>query len=117
MKERLMQLPEEIAQKRVILLNLNEEIEALKATHKQWEADLTIIISNEVDDKGKPLHSNAEKRQAELINRIRGNSHMKSVADAMKQKTMMYEIEKIELEKLQNTQSNLRAITRLGGEE
>lgn len=115
MKERLLQLPEEIAQKRVILLNLNEEIEALKATHKQWEADLTIIISNEVDDKGKPLHSNAEKRQAELINRIRGNSHMKSVLEQLKEKTMTYEIEKIELEKLQNIQRNIRAL--IGGEE
>lgn len=108
-------LPAEIKSSRKNLLELSAEMELTSTLIKKWESAEMLSISNELDDKGKPVFSNAEKRQLELDRR-------KSMDTTISELECDYEALKREIEDLrievqykQDIQENLRALARIGG--
>ncbi len=63
------------------LLGLREESANLHREVKKLELQHTVAIANETDDFGKPMYSNAEKRQAELNNRVDMDPAIKTMND------------------------------------
>lgn len=115
-KERLLALPNEIETKKINILNEKNDLESIKEDLRLWEIDRIEQINNAIDDKGKALYSNDTKRRIALENmKFEDEGYLKSI-DNLQLRT--YHIAKLEiqLDKLCNEQSNLRAICRLGDE-
>ena len=114
-KERLQELPDLIAEKKYELLILQEQLADLQEDMSKWELIQMDEINNAVDDKGKPLYSNDAKRKAELEKRKQTDERYTKWANDTKELNKYITRKNIVLEKLYNTQSNLRAICRLEG--
>ena len=114
-KERLQELPDLIAEKKYELLILQEQLADLQEDISKWELIQMDDINNAVDDKGKPLYSNDAKRKAELEKRKQADERYTKWANDTKELNRDIARKNIVLEKLYNTQSNLRAICRLEG--
>ena len=114
-KERLQELPDLIAEKKYELLILQEQLADLQEDMSKWELIQMDDINNAVDDKGKPIFSNDVKRKAELEKRKQVDERYTKWANGTKELNRDITRKNIVLEKLYNTQSNLRAICRLEG--
>jgi len=68
-KERLLALPNEIAEIKMEVLKKQEQAAEIRELMNQWELAEVDEIANAVDDKGKPVFSNDAKRKAELEKR------------------------------------------------
>ncbi len=115
-KDRLLNLPNEIEEKKLELFNKTQGLEDIKARIKTWELMEIVDISNEVDEKGKAVYSNDTKRQAELQERKDNSDVYKNYTDIAKSLEIEIANINIKLDKLFNEQSNLRAICRLEGQ-
>lgn len=114
-KTRLIKLPEEIEIKKMELLNKTQGLEDIKAQIRTWELLEMVEVTNELDEKGKPLFSNDTKRQAELQSRKDASEVYKNYIEIAKDLEVEIANLNIKLEKLFNEQGNLRAICRLEG--
>ena len=114
-KERLQELPDLIAEKKYELLILQEQLADLQEDMSKWELIQMDEINNAIDDKGKPLYSNDAKRKAELEKRKQADERYIKWANDIKELNRYIARKNIVLERLYNTQSNLRAICRLEG--
>lgn len=114
-KDRLLNLPNEIEKKKVELLNARELLEMDKEKLKLWEIDKVEVINNAVDGNNKPLYSNDTKRKIALENMKLEDKNYFELNERIQLRT--HEIGKLEiqLDKLYNEQGNLRAICRLEG--
>ena len=114
-KERLLELPDLIVEKKQELLTLQEQLADLHEDMSKWELVQINEINNAIDDKGKPLYSNDAKRKAELEKRKQVDERYTKWANDTKELNRYIARKNIVLERLYNTQSNLRAICRLEG--
>lgn len=114
-KERLLELPDLIAEKKHELLILQEQIADLQEDMSKWELIQTDDINNTVDDKGKPLYSNDAKRKAELEKRKQADEWYTNRTKEARELNREIARKNIIVEQLYNIQSNLRAICRLEG--
>ena len=113
-KDRLLKLPDEIKEMKIELINADKRLEHYNEEVKKWELRELDLIANEIDEDGKAKYSNDTKRKAELERRKEGEDYqrlLKALNDARLEKDLIY----IELDRLYNEQSNLRAICRLEG--
>lgn len=113
-KDRLLKLPDEIKEMKIELINADKRLEHYIEEVKKWELMELDLIANEVNEDGKVIYSNDTKRKAELERRKEGEDYqrlLKALDDARLEKDLIY----IELDRLYNEQSNLRAICRLEG--
>jgi len=106
--EALSQLPKEIHDLQMSILNLNEEETSLAADISKAEAKIKSEIAAAVDANGKKLFSNAEMRDAELVERSSSDLDLitlKSQHDSVKRKITEA---RLEVELLNNQQRNAR---------
>lgn len=115
-KDRLLELPNEIEKVRTEILNKHQGLEDIKARIKIWELMETIEIANEVDDKGKAIYSNDTKRQAELQYRRNKSEIYNNYLKISKELEKEVAVLEIKLDKMFNEQGSLGAICRLGDE-
>ncbi|WP_353096187.1 hypothetical protein [Tissierella praeacuta] len=114
-KDRLFSLPNEIENKKVKILNEREELENDREKLKLWEIDKIESINDAVDDNGKALYSNDTKRKIALENmKLEDNDYLE-LSEKLQSRTYHVARLEIQLDKLYNEQSNLRAICRLEG--
>lgn len=116
-KERLLALPSEIEELKLKILNTQEGHLIARQKLKFWELSELARISNEVDDKGKPIYSNETKRQAELQYRKDTSEEFGIMEEEAQKLEKEVALLNIKLDKLFNEQSNLRAICRLEGRD
>lgn len=116
-KDRLLELPNEIENKRSTLLAMQTHLRTVKEKLQMWEITELSNISNEVDDKGKTKFSNDTKRKAELQKRIDESENYAEIEKMKKELEGKVDILNIQLDKLLNEQLNLRAICRLEGQD
>mgnify|MGYP001221695862 CR=1 FL=1 len=116
-RQRLMELPNEIAQLKLEILQMQERAADIKEQLQLWELAQIDDIANAQDEKGKPVYSNEAKRKAELEKRKQGDSKYQGQAEELKELEHEIQVKNIYLEKLYNEQSNLRSICRLEGSE
>ena len=114
-KERLLELPDLISEKKYELLTLQEQLTDLQEDISKWELIQMDEINNAVDDKGKPLYSNDAKRKAELEKRKQTDEWYTNRAKEARELNREIARKNIIVEQLYNIQSNLRAICRLEG--
>ncbi len=116
-KERLLDLPNEIENKKTTLLAMQTHLRNEKEKLQMWELTELANISNELDENGKAKYSNDTKRKAELQRRIDISEEYAGIEELVKKLEGKVDILNIQLEKLLNEQGNLRAICRLEGRE
>jgi len=117
MKDILMKLPETIKAQRMMLLDRNTKIEELTVSLKKWEVSEMAYITNETDYNGKPVFSNAEKKQAELARRKKASPSAIDLENNIDTLRYSFEIVRIDMQYNIDVQENYRAIARLGGGE
>lgn len=115
--DELIDLPNEIHEERLALLDLSDKLDMIKEHFKTWECEAMVDIANELDDKGKPVYSNEAKRAAEINIRKRTNERAYKLDEEIKRLNRQKSYVEASLELLYNKQGNYRAITRIGGEE
>ena len=116
MINKLKELPKIIKDQRSELLNLQKVYDDSSLTMTKWEITEAQNIANETDDNGKPLFSNAEKRQIELKKRKSNDELMTKIDSNLKELKCRIDELRIEMQFNIDTQENLRAIARLGGD-
>ena len=113
-KERLLELPKQIEETRLKLLNVENGLLNNEEELKKWELMQLDEIASVKDENGKNVYSNDTKRKAELERR-KSNLEYKELENIISNLKQEIEIKKIQLDRLYNEQSNLRAICRLEG--
>lgn len=108
-------LPDEIRTLREKFLGLTGEMEFVNIQIKSWESAEMCYISSELDDKGKPVFSNAEKRQAELERRKSHDKDICRLENLYESTKRELELLRIELQYKHDIQENLRALSRVEG--
>ncbi len=116
MINKLKELPALITKQRTHLLELQNDLEENISSISNWESKVKQDIADETDAKGKAVFSNAEKRQVELDRRKSEDELISQYVDNVK--ILKFKIDNLRIEMQFNidTQENLRAIARLGGD-
>lgn len=108
--EDLMNLPQQIKDVEISTLDINEKLTSIKKELDTIESSMMSSILNETDEKGKPVFSNAEKRNTELERRMSAfdeSIEMKKNIDRLERQ---YKESVIEIRYLRDLQSNYKAI-------
>lgn len=108
-------LPSEIKDMRKNLISMTAEMELINSRIKKWESSEMMLISNELDENGKPQFSNAEKRQAELERRKANDKTICGLENDYEAIKKEVEELRIEVSYKFDIQENLRALSRVGG--
>jgi chromosome segregation ATPase len=108
--ERLMQLPKQIQEIQVEILSLTNESNRISESISSIESKIKTTINSEVDANGKKVFSNAEAREAELIERTQFNSDLIELRNEHADLNRINQEKKIEVEALSNEQRNSRSI-------
>lgn len=116
-KEKLLELPHDISKLRLEMIEAENKQEKVRENIRVWEAREIIAISNEVDEKGKAVHSNEAKRKAALEEAKNDSEEYIELQKALNKAEIEVKLMQIQLDRLYNEQSNLRAICRLEGRE
>jgi chromosome segregation ATPase len=108
--ESLMELPRAIKEIQLQILNKNEEQQKISSEITRLEAKIKADINAATDANGKKLYSNAEMREAELVERASNDSEITSLKE--KHEAILREIseDRLEVEMLSNTQRNTRTL-------
>jgi predicted nucleic acid-binding Zn-ribbon protein len=112
----LIDLPEQIKNSELELLDLNDKLSSTKKELESIESSLMHSILNEMDEKGKPVYSNAEKRNTELAKRSAeypDTLDLKSSIDKLERQSKELQIE---IKFLRDKQANYRAIAAFSNE-
>lgn len=117
MKNILTSIHDEIREKRIGLLELNEAMDIKKQDIKVWELEHMTSITNAIDENGKPQYSNDTKRKAELERRKNESKEYRLLNEMFSKLKREYDLAVIELQHLLDKQDNARALTRILGVE
>ena len=115
-KEKLLSLPESIRTQKEDILMKHQELEILSHRLKAWEVKTLNDITNELDDRGKPVYSNDIKRQGALMEMQTQDQEYLKLKATIDDLTLAIKKADIELDYLYNMQSNLKAICYIGTE-
>jgi hypothetical protein len=110
MADRLMELPQEISE---IQLEILERTDASKQEQDKIttiESKIRADINNAVDANNKKVYSNAEAREAAFIEDANDNQELKDLKTHYDDLQRAVSEKKIEIEKLSNEQRNIRSI-------
>jgi SPX domain protein involved in polyphosphate accumulation len=108
--DRLSQLPEEISSESHHLVKLTVSLQEKNTAFKQSEMEIKLEIADEMDANGKKVYSNAESREAALVERIKTNESMVELQLEIKQVEVLIQTVKVVVEQLSNEQRNIRSI-------
>jgi predicted nucleic acid-binding Zn-ribbon protein len=108
--EALMNMPLQIKDLQTTILNKNEESQKVSTEVSKLEAKIKAEINAATDANGKKLFSNAEMREAELVERTSGDLEISSLKE--KHESIAREIAeaRLDVEMLSNQQRNTRTL-------
>jgi predicted mannosyl-3-phosphoglycerate phosphatase (HAD superfamily) len=108
--EALMELPIKIKDLQTSILNKNEESQKTSNEISKLEAKIKAEINAAVDTNGKKVFTNAEMREAELVERTSGDLEISALKE--KHESISREIAeaRLEVEMLSNQQRNTRSL-------
>lgn len=108
--EALMDLPIKIYDKQKEVLDKNEEQQKVSAEIAKLEAKIKTEINAAVDANGKKLFSNAEMREAELVERTSADLEISALKE--KHEAIVREVAeaRLSIELLSNQQRNTRSL-------
>lgn len=112
--ESLMNLPQQIKVAEITALNLNENFLSTKKELETIESSMMSSILNELDENGKVLYSNAEKRNNELERRMSSYDESINLKKSIDNYERQYKECLIEIRFLRDTQSNYKSILSSG---
>lgn len=115
----LSELPERLRDAMVNVSIAQETKDATDAAMKRLRLELLAQISDEIGENGKPRFSNAEKREAELLNRLDVNADAVRLEEKLLGVTRAVARARIELEYQEARLKSYIAIARIlgGGRE
>jgi len=108
--EALMNIPLQIKDLQTTILNKNEESQKVSTEVSKLEAKIKAEINAATDANGKKLYSNAEMREAELVERTSDDLEISSLKE--KHESIAREIAeaRLDVEMLSNQQRNTRTL-------
>jgi hypothetical protein len=108
--EALTDMPLKIKDLQITVLNKNEESQKVSNEVSKLEAKIKAEINAATDANGKKLYSNAEMREAELVERTSGDLEIIGLKE--KHDALLREIAeaRLEVEMLSNQQRNTRTL-------
>lgn len=103
-------MPLQIKDLQTTILNKNEESQKVSTEVSKLEAKIKAEINAATDANGKKLFSNAEMREAELVERTSGDLEISSLKE--KHESIAREIAeaRLDVEMLSNQQRNTRTL-------
>jgi hypothetical protein len=105
-----LEIPERIAEKQGMVLDYNEQVQAISNEITQIESAIKTEINAQVDDNGKKLYTNAESREAAFIEAATSNDDLMNKKNSLASVQGYMAIERIKMETLNSEQRNIRAI-------
>lgn len=109
-KKELLELPETIKERAGQIWENTNSIIELKYHINVLESEIKNKINSEVDDKGKSIYSNDEKRKIEFLERTRGDAEYNSQIEELRMLERNVEKGNFHLTSLRDRQMNLRVI-------
>ena len=106
----LMDMPDQIYNLQVEVLNKNEEQGKVSDEISKLEAKIKAEINAATDANGKKLFSNAEMREAELVERTSGDLEITSLKEKKEALTNEIATLRLKVELLNNKQRNARTL-------
>jgi chromosome segregation ATPase len=108
--EALMELPIKIKDLQTSILNKNEESQKTSNEISKLEAKIKAEINAAVDTNGKKVFTNAEMREAELVERTSGDLEISALKEKHDAITREIAEVRLEVEMLSNQQRNTRSL-------
>ena len=105
-----MDMPDQIYNLQVEVLNKNEEQGKVSDEISKLEAKIKAEINAATDANGKKLFSNAEMREAELVERTSGDLEITSLKEKKEALTNEIATLRLKVELLNNKQRNARTL-------
>lgn len=106
----LLQMPDKIANIQMELLAINEKQQDVFAEVEAEELKLKMEIADATDDNGKKLYSNEDSRKAAFSIRKANEPALQELMKSEKELQNAVQLKRIELEKANHTQRNVRSI-------
>lgn len=109
-KQRLLELPDEIRESELRVIEQIYELSTDKTMLYRMESKIKAAIADEVNDAGKAIYSNAEKRGSELVQRLNEDSLYIELKDNLNTDERKLDESKINTRFLRDLQSNLKVV-------
>lgn len=113
LRERLQQLPTELATAKGELRTAREAAQAAQQRRAEIEAELAMQIATAIGDNGKPAYSNAETRAAALITARRDSGDYRAWDISVRLRESDVAVAQDEVARLQDEFQALRYVARL----
>lgn len=108
--ENLLTLPQIIQENQVALLDTTEEIYRVNKEISVLESKIKSDIAAEVDDNNKKVYPNSESRDAAFVEKSSQDPEITNLQSQHASLQRLSNIRRIEIERLQNEQRNLRSV-------
>lgn len=110
MAERLLELPTEISDLQLQILDRTDVVSATQEKIQVIESKIKSDINNAVDANGKKVYSNEDARKAAFIEDTADNSELKELNLVVADQQRFIQEKRIQVEALSNEQRNLRTL-------
>lgn len=108
--ENLLTFPQIIQENQVALLDTTEEIVRINKEISLLESKIKSEIAAEVDENNKKVYPNAESRDAAFVEKSSQDSEITNLQSYHASLQRLSNIRRIEIERLQNEQRNIRSV-------
>ena len=108
--ENLLTFPQIIQENQVALLDTTEEIVRINKEISVLESKIKSEIAAEVDDNNKKVYPNSELRDAAFIEKSSQDPEITNLQSQHASLQRLSNIRRIEIERLQNEQRNIRSV-------
>lgn len=110
MADRLLELPNEISDLQLQILDRTDVVSATQEKIQVIESKIKSDINNAVDANGKKVYSNEDARKAAFIEDTADNSELKELNTIVADQQRFIQEKRIQVEALSNEQRNLRTL-------
>lgn len=110
MADRLLELPTEISDLQLQILDHTEVVSATQEKIQVIESKIKSDINNAVDANGKKVYSNEDARKAAFIEDAADNDELKELNTILADQQRFIQEKRIQVEALSNEQKNIRTL-------
>jgi archaellum component FlaC len=110
LSNRLIEIPDEMKSISIQLIDSNDKLSGYQENLTDLEGRIKIEISEELDEKGKKVFSNAESREIEFLSRSNDDIEISDLKDTIRELKRSIDLLKIDYEKLSSDQRNIRSL-------
>jgi archaellum component FlaC len=110
LSNRLIEIPDEMKSISIQLIDSNDKLSGYQENLTDLEGRIKIEISEELDEKGKKVFSNAESREIEFLSRSSDDIEISDLKDTIRELKRSIDLLKIDYEKLSSDQRNIRSL-------